>query len=100
MKGVVNAVLLLATLTAAAQAQQSYISSGHNGQQGGAVVVDVPPEVFNRGGDSAAPCQRCCIYENRSYSEGAVLKTEGVLLQCVRDEQSLGTSNLIWRIVK
>lgn len=100
MKGLIGGLLLLAVLTATAQAQQSYISSGHNGQQGGAVVVDVPPEVFTRGGDSAAPCQRCCIYENRSYSEGAVLKTEGVLLQCVRDEQSLGTNNLIWRIVK
>ena len=100
MKTVMNAVLLLLALTATAQAQQSYISSGHNGQQGGAVVVDVPPEVFTRGGDSTPPCQRCCIYENRSYSEGAVLKREGVLLQCVRDEQSLGTNNLIWRIVK
>jgi hypothetical protein len=45
-------------------------------------------------------CLRCCVYENRNYSEGAVVKVEGVILQCVRDKQTLGTNNLIWQLVK
>lgn len=101
------AVLLLLAISAPTMAER-YINSGHgnsNGNNSGGntdVIVDLPPEVWTQGNsnNSQPPCQRCCIYENRSYTEGAVLKSEGVLLQCVRDEQSLGTNNLIWRIVK
>ncbi|MXP48789.1 DUF1496 domain-containing protein [Pantoea sp. Eser] len=45
-------------------------------------------------------CLRCCIFDYRNYSEGSVVKSEGVLLQCARDEHLLGTNNLIWKIVK
>ncbi|MEM6159124.1 DUF1496 domain-containing protein [Erwinia sp. P6884] len=65
------------------------------------VVVDLPPEAWSKGGSgNQKPCLRCCTYENRSYTEGSVVKMEGVLLQCRRDEQSIGTNNLIWQIVK
>ena len=64
------------------------------------VVVDLPPEVWTQGQRRQQECARCCIFDNRNYSEGSVVKSEGVLLQCARDEQSLGTNNLIWKIVK
>ncbi|MCV9877344.1 YnjH family protein [Brenneria izbisi] len=68
------------------------------------IVVPVPAEVWGSGsasrGQQQNTCIRCCVYENRNYSEGAVLKTEGVLLQCVRDKQTLGTNNLIWQLIK
>lgn len=64
------------------------------------VVVDMPAEAWTQGQNRQPDCLRCCIYENRSYTEGAVVKAEGVLLQCTRDEKSLGTNNLIWTIVK
>lgn len=106
----IGLILLVAT---AAQAHRHDYGTGNNGSgeygsgnNGGSVgnsdvVVDMPPEVWTQGQNSQnPPCLRCCTYENRSYSEGAVVKAEGVLLQCVRDEKSLGTNNLIWRIVK
>ncbi|GLR09175.1 hypothetical protein COO59_03115 [Mixta theicola] len=96
-------VMLALLLSTAAQAQRHDYNSGNN-QSGmnSDVVVDMPPEVWTQGQNRSQnpPCLRCCIYENRSYTEGAVVKAEGVLLQCVRDEKSLGTNNLIWRIVK
>ncbi|MEI2264290.1 DUF1496 domain-containing protein [Erwinia sp. CGal63] len=86
-----------------------HIGTGHsdyeqeNTQSGGNadVVVDMPPEVWTQGqNNNQPPCLRCCTYENRSYTEGSVVKMEGVLLQCRRDEQSYGTNNLIWQTVK
>ncbi|PLY37629.1 MULTISPECIES: YnjH family protein [Pectobacterium] len=72
--------------------------------RGGAdIVVPVPPEVWGAGTavrEQNNNCLRCCVYENRNYSEGAVVKVEGVILQCVRDKQTLGTNNLIWQLVK
>jgi hypothetical protein len=63
--------------------------------------IIVPPEVFNqRGAEQPAPCLSCCIYGNQSYSEGAIIKTEGILLQCVRDKQVLSTNPLIWQRVQ
>lgn len=67
------------------------------------IVVPVPAEVWSAG--SAAreqnnSCLRCCVYENRSYSEGAVLKVDSVILQCVRDKQTTGTNDLIWQPLK
>ncbi|MEQ9919906.1 DUF1496 domain-containing protein [Pectobacterium brasiliense] len=67
------------------------------------IVVPVPPEVWGAGTtvrEQNNTCQQCCVYENRYYSEGAVVKVEGVVLQCVRDKQTLGTNNLIWQLVK
>ncbi|ALV92093.1 MULTISPECIES: YnjH family protein [Pantoea] len=65
------------------------------------VVVDMPPEVWTQGQNTQqSNCMQCCTYENRSYSEGAVVKAEGVLLQCGRDEKVLGTNPLIWKIIK
>ncbi len=69
------------------------------------VVVTVPPQVIWGNGNGTAQqnathCIRCCIYQNQSYSEGAVVKAEGVLLQCAEDKQRLSTNNLVWRIVK
>lgn len=62
--------------------------------------VNVPSEVFTTRGDSTPPCSQCCIYENKNYSEGAVVKAEGVLLQCQRDEKTLSTNPLVWRRVR
>ena len=65
------------------------------------VVVDMPREVWTQGqNNQQSNCLQCCIYENRSYSEGAVVKAEGVLLQCGRDEKVMGTNPLIWKIIK
>lgn len=66
------------------------------------VEVNVPPEVFsnNNSNQRVQQCTQCCIYENQNYSEGAVVKAEGVLLQCQRDERAISTNPLVWRRVK
>lgn len=64
------------------------------------VEVNVPPEVFSSSGQRGDPCSRCCIYQNQNYSEGAVIKAEGVLLQCQRDDKALSTNPLVWRRVR
>lgn len=65
------------------------------------VDVSIPPEVFSTQTQRAAPCNQCCIYEDRNYTEGAVVKAEGgILLQCQRDEKTLSTNPLVWRRVK
>lgn len=66
------------------------------------VVVPVPPEIWGTARNTAAPpfCSRCCLYQNQNYSEGAILKVEGELLQCVRDPNVLGTNPLIWLRLK
>ncbi|WP_156566643.1 DUF1496 domain-containing protein [Metakosakonia massiliensis] len=64
------------------------------------VEVNVPAEVFSAGGQSSQPCNQCCIYQDQNYSEGAVIKAEGVLLQCQRDDRTLSTNPLVWRRVK
>lgn len=64
------------------------------------VEVNVPPEVFSTGGQRVQPCLQCCIYQDQYYSEGAVIKVEGVLLQCQRDEKTISTNPLVWRRVK
>ncbi|TQI80742.1 uncharacterized protein DUF1496 [Serratia fonticola] len=61
------------------------------------VVVPVSPEIWGSARNSTPPpCNRCCIYQNQNYSEGALLKVEGELLQCARDPNVTGTSPLIW----
>lgn len=65
------------------------------------VQVNVPPEVFSSGGQqNTQPCNQCCVYQNQNYTEGAVIKAEGVLLQCQRDERTISTNPLVWRRVK
>ncbi|MCI4184386.1 YnjH family protein [Dickeya dianthicola] len=71
------------------------------------VVVPVPPQVIwgNGNGGNAqretqVNCMSCCVHQNRNYSEGSVVRAEGVLLQCQRDKGNLGTNNLVWRIIK
>jgi hypothetical protein len=46
------------------------------------VEVNVPPEVFSSSGQNQTvqPCNQCCIYQNQNYSEGAVVKADGILL--------------------
>lgn len=66
------------------------------------VEVNVPAEVFSSGGQTQTtqPCMQCCVYGNQNYSEGSVIKMEGVLLQCQRDERTISTNPLVWRRVK
>lgn len=44
-------------------------------------------------------CPPCCVYKNHNYSEGAILKVDGGVLQCVRDQNVVGTNPLIWKLV-
>ncbi|CAK9885148.1 MAG: hypothetical protein XXXJIFNMEKO3_01540 [Candidatus Erwinia impunctatus] len=69
---------------------------------GNDIVVALPEDTLSRRGNdtNSAPCLRCCTYENRNYTEGAMVTMAGHLLQCQRDERSLGTNNLIWREVR
>jgi len=64
--------------------------------------VVIPPEVFNQRGVSQQPepCLQCCIYDNKSYTEGAITKAEGILLQCSRDNRVIGTNPLIWQRIQ
>ncbi|MGV3344299.1 DUF1496 domain-containing protein [Enterobacteriaceae bacterium LUAb1] len=64
------------------------------------VIVGIPAEAWSQNRQHESTCPRCCLFENRQYSEGAVIKTEGMLLQCVRDEKSVSTHHLIWRVIK
>lgn len=86
------AASLMALFSAAAQAEVRYSTGG--------VDVAVPPEVFSSGGQRPQPCNQCCIYQDENYSEGAVVKADGILLQCQRDERTLSTNPLVWRRVK
>ncbi len=74
----------------------------HAAQARPQVEVNVPPEVFSNNTNSqrVQSCSQCCIYQDENYSEGAVIKTEGVLLQCQRDERAISTNPLVWRRVK
>jgi hypothetical protein len=67
---------------------------------GSSVEVNVPPEVFSSSGQRAQPCSQCCIYQDQNYSEGAVVKAEGILLQCQRDDKTISTNPLVWRRVR
>lgn len=64
------------------------------------IGVSVPPEVFSSGGQRPQPCNRCCIYQDRNFSEGAVINADGIVLQCQRDEKALSTNPLVWRRVR
>lgn len=61
------------------------------------VVVPISPELGRTDRSTTpVPCNRCCLYQNQSYSEGAVLKVDNTLLQCTRDPNVVGTNPLIW----
>ncbi len=93
------ALALLPVFSINAQTAATVLSAGTL-PAGGGVIADVPAQVWNQGQNATPPpCQRCCIYDNRNYSEGAVLKAEGVLLQCSRDPNVLSTNNLSWHII-
>ena len=64
--------------------------------------IVIPPEVFSSRGEIPQPvsCWQCCIYNNQSYTEGAIIKTEGILLQCARDNRVIGTNPLIWQRIQ
>ncbi|HCL5344304.1 TPA: YnjH family protein [Salmonella enterica] len=64
------------------------------------IQVNVPLEVFSTRGQSSQPCIQCCVYRDQNYSEGAVIKVEGVVLQCQRDDKTISTNPLVWRRVK
>ncbi|EOI3557248.1 DUF1496 domain-containing protein [Cronobacter dublinensis] len=82
------ALALLATLPAAADRLRPDVQ------------VNVPEEVFSTGGQRPQQCIQCCVYQDQNYSEGAVIKADGVLLQCQRDEKTLSTNPLVWRRVR
>ncbi|WP_299996357.1 DUF1496 domain-containing protein [uncultured Cedecea sp.] len=88
-----NRLLVAATLLSL-----SLLAAANNNADIGIIV---PPDVLTqRGAGQPAPCLQCCVYANQSYSEGAMIKTEGILLQCTRDKQVLSTNPLIWQRVK
>lgn len=64
------------------------------------VEVEVPVDSLNSPQQRPVNCTRCCLFEDRSYSEGAVIKSEGVLLQCQREQGTVGTNPLVWRRVR
>lgn len=94
-------IMMLICATAQANNRHEQYNQGQASQGGNTdVVVDLPPEAWTQGQNRQPNCLKCCIFDNRNYTEGAVVKSEGVLLQCARDEQSIGTNNLIWKIIK
>lgn len=68
------------------------------------IVVPLPPQVWensaNANQNSAPTCHNCCIYNNKSYTEGAVVTADSIVLQCVRDPQVVGTNDLKWERMK
>jgi hypothetical protein len=91
MKRIVMAVLL-GIFATGSQADQRFSTGG--------VDVNIPPEIFSSSGQRPPPCNQCCIYQDQNYSEGSVVKAEGVLLQCQRDPQAISTNPLVWRRVR
>ena len=87
-----------ALLTTPAMANRTGFNNGAD------VVVPLPPQIWENSGNSnnsAAPtCHNCCVYNNQSYSEGAVVTADSVVLQCVRDPNVVGTNELKWQVLK
>ena len=90
--------LAMALFSAAVQANSQPNQASQRGNAD--VVVDMPAETWTQGQNRQLNCMKCCIFDNRYYTEGAAVKAEGVLLQCARDEQAYGTNTLIWKRVK
>lgn len=68
-------------------------SSGHD------IELTLPPEILINSERRTQPCNQCCIDQNMYYSEGAIIKRAGILLQCQHDRERLSTHPLIWRRV-
>ncbi|PIJ51641.1 hypothetical protein BL250_03880 [Erwinia sp. OLTSP20] len=98
---IASALVLLSITSMAANGRNNTDVAARHSEEAGGVIIDLPPQTLTQQNrNNTLPCLRCCIFENHQYSEGAVVKSEGVLLQCVRDEHSLGTNNLIWKIIR
>ncbi|ELV7526537.1 DUF1496 domain-containing protein [Edwardsiella ictaluri] len=63
------------------------------------VVVPMPANGYTNGVNNVN-CSCCCLYQDRYYSEGAVVSTDGLLLQCQANPQVLSTNNLRWVVLK
>ncbi|AIJ09919.1 MULTISPECIES: DUF1496 domain-containing protein [Edwardsiella] len=105
MKQAVMMALAALLWSGALQAQGSVSTDG--AQQGAAavaaggidVVVPMPANGYTNGVNGVS-CSRCCLYQDRYYSEGAVVSTDGLLLQCQANPQVLSTNNLRWVVLK
>lgn len=84
------------------QAQSSVSTqSTPAGAVGGNIDVVVPmPNTGDGNRANRVNCSRCCLYQDSYYSEGAVVSSDGFLLQCQADSQVLSTNNLRWVILK
>nr|UCQ32605.1 YnjH family protein [Edwardsiella piscicida] len=105
MKQAVMMALAALLWSGALQAQGSVSTDG--AQQGAAavaaggidVVVPMPANGYTNG-VNGVNCSRRCLYQDRYYSEGAVVSTDGLLLQCQANPQVLSTNNLRWVVLK
>ncbi len=61
------------------------------------VEVNVPPEVFSSVGSQRDGSRGLAFIRIKIILEGAVIKAEGILLQCQRDDKTLSTNPLVWR---
>lgn len=93
--------VLASSMLLAAPAMANRPGVGGNGAD---IVVPLPPQIWensaNANQNSAPTCHNCCIYNNKSYTEGAVVTADSIVLQCVRDPQVVGTNELKWERMK
>ncbi len=103
MKNVLMNNLLMALLAGSALLAAPAMANRSNIGNGTDVVVPLPPQIWENSGNnnnSAPTCHNCCIYNNQSYSEGAVVTADSVVLQCSRDPNVVGTNELKWEVLK
>ena len=103
MKNVLMNNLLMALLAGCALLAVPAMANRSNIGNGADVVVPLPPQIWENSGNnnnSAPSCHNCCIYNNQSYSEGAVVTADSVVLQCSRDPNVVGTNELKWEVLK
>jgi hypothetical protein len=75
-------------------------SQSATGGYGSGVQVVLPPQAFTQT-HRQEPCRQCCVYNDKTYSEGAVITVKSIVLQCVRDKGVLSTSpQLSWQQLK
>ncbi len=102
MNNMKNVLMVLLAGSALLSAPALANRTGYN--NGADVVVPLPPQIWENSGNSnnnsAPACHNCCIYNNQSYSEGAVVTADSVVLQCVRDPLVVGTNELKWQVLK
>lgn len=95
--------LLMALLVSSALLSGQAMANRTGYNNGADVVVPLPPQIWENSGNnnnSAPTCHNCCIYNNQSYSEGAVVTADSVVLQCSRDPHVVGTNELKWEVLK